>query len=347
MKGNEVVAQAAINAGCEAFFGYPITPQSEVVEYMSANFPEAGGVYVQSESEVAVINMVYGAAACGKRVMTSSSSPGVALMQEGISYMAGARLPAVIVSISRGGPGLGGILPSQSDYTQATRGGGNGDYHCPVFAPNSIQEINDLVHKAFNVAEKYRTPTMILMDGLLGQMMEPVELRSFPAERPDNSSWAAGKGDNKVKRNIVNSMFLAASSLEANNIVLQETYEEIKKNEVMYEKNVADDDELVVVAYGTASRVALNAIEMLKEKGIKAGLIRPISLWPFPDEAFELPESVKAILVVELSMGQMVNDVKLAVNGKLPVYFAGKVGGIVIEPAEVVEKALAIKEVGK
>lgn len=349
MKGNEAIAQAAINAGCKAFFGYPITPQNEIPEYMAAKLSDAGGVFIQAESEVASINMVYGAAATGARVMTSSSSPGIALMQEGISTMAGARVPALIVSVSRGGPGLGGILPSQADYFQATRGGGNGDYYLPVYAPSTIQEATDLVYKAFEVGDKYLVPVMLLADGMLGQMMEPVELSNDTATVIDKSKWAAsGDAESRGHKNVANSLNLAAKGLEDNNLLLQETYKEIKKNETMYEKDVKDDAEIIIVAYGTPSRIVRNAMEVLEEEGIKVGLIRPITLWPFPDEAFkDLPSTTKAILVAELSMGQMVEDVRLAVNGALPVHYYGRTGGVVFEPSEIVEETKKILNGGK
>lgn len=340
MKGNEAIAQAAINANCKAFFGYPITPQNEIPEYMSLKLPEVGGVFVQAESEIASINMVYGAAATGVRVMTSSSSPGIALMQEGITYLAGARVPALIVSISRGGPGLGGILPSQADYFQSTRGGGNGDYSVPVYAPATIQEATDLVSKAFDVAEKYRVPVMLLADGMLGQMMEPVEMKTYNRVEADNSQWAAnGDAEKRGHKNIVNSLNLSAQGLEEVNITLQKTYKEIVENEVMFEKDIPEGAEIVIVAYGTPSRIARNAIEILEEEGIKVGIIRPITLWPFPEEAFkELNKSVKKVLVTELSMGQMIQDVRLALNGTLPAYHYGRTGGMVFEPSEIADQ---------
>lgn len=338
MKGNEAIAEAAIRAGCKAFFGYPITPQNEIPEYMAAKLNKIGGVFVQSESELAAINMVYGAAATGVRVMTSSSSPGIALKQEGITYLAGAQLPCVIVSVSRGGPGLGGILPSQGDYFQTTRGGGNGDYYLPVYAPNSIQEATDLVQKAFNVADKYRTPVFVLADGMVGQMMEPVEIKELPQEDYDRS-WVANGNTKERKPNVVNSLYLQGPDLEQHNYDLFKIYDEIKENETMYESTVEDGDEIVVVAYGTPSRIAKNAIEDVKKEGIKAGLIRPITLWPYPEKAFEnLPSSVKQILVVELSMGQMIQDVKLSVGDKYPVHFFGRPGGVIFEPYEVADK---------
>lgn len=348
MKGNEAISEAAIKAGCKAYFGYPITPQNEVTEYMSMHMEKSGGVFVQSESELAAINMVYGAAATGTRVMSSSSSPGIALMQEGITYLAGAKLPCVLVSISRGGPGLGGILPSQGDYFQATRGGGNGDYYLPVYAPASIQEAADFVQKAFSVAFKYRTPVMVLADGMLGQMMEPVEINEVAPEETDNEAWAASGNTSRGHRNVVNSLYLSPEELEVNNTELFETYAEIIKNEKLYESTVAEGDEIVFVAYGTPSRIVKNAIETLKEEGIKASLIRPITLWPFPNEPFEnIPSSVKAVLCCELSKGQMIQDVKLSLKGnEIPVHHYGRVGGMIFEPDEIVENAKKVlKEV--
>lgn len=343
MKGNEAVVQAAIAAGCKAFFGYPITPQNEIPEYMSAKLGETGGVFLQSESELAAINMVYGAACTGVRVMTSSSSPGIALKQEGITYLAGARLPAVIVSVSRSGPGLGGILPSQSDYFQATRGGGNGDYYTPVYAPNGIQEATDLVQIAFNTADKYRTPVMVLIDGMIGQMMEPAEIKPIKRYEVDKSDYVTNGESDKRPRNIIMSLSLVATVLENHNKLLESVYNEIREKEVMYESNIPEGCEIVFTAYGTPSRIAINAIDELKKAGIKAGIIRPITLWPFPDKPFQnLPKSVKAVLVAELSMGQMVQDVRLAVEGRVPVHFYGRTGGVVFDPDELVEKAKQI-----
>ena len=343
MKGNEAVAAAAIAAGCKAFFGYPITPQNEIPEYMSAKMAEAGGVFVQAESEVAAINMVYGAAAAGVRVITSSSSPGIALKQEGISYLAAAQLPCVIVSVMRCGPGLGGILPSQADYFQATRGGGNGDYYTPVYAPNSVQEATNLVQKAFNTADKYRTPVMVLLDGTLGQMMEPMEIKAVPRYKNDVESYATSGGSGRRPRNMIGSVNLNSAALEADNLRLKKVYDEIRENETMFESNVKEGDEIALAAYGIPARIALNAILELENQGIKAGLIRPITLWPFPKAPFaNLPKSLKAVLACELSMGQMVDDVRLAVNGKLPVHFYGRTGGVIFEPEEIVAK---VKEI--
>jgi len=341
-KGNDAVAEAAIQAGCKAFFGYPITPQNEIPEYMSHRMPASGGVFVQAESEVAAINMVYGAASAGVRAMTSSASPGIALKQEGISYLCGANLPCLIVSVARCGPGLGGILPSQGDYFQATRGGGNGDYYTPVFAPSTIQEAWDLVFHSFDVADTYRTPVMLLMDGLLGQMKEPLEMvvrQPKIVEKP----WATDGTVGKRARNIVTSINLSAEGLEAMNVARFKVYDQIRANEVMVENTVQDGDTLAIVAYGTPSRIVLNSLEDLAAQGVKAGLIRPISLFPYPYDVFQnLPDSVKDILVVELSMGQMLDDVKIGVAGKYPIHFYGRTGGSIFEPKEITAKALEI-----
>ncbi|MCL2203689.1 MAG: 3-methyl-2-oxobutanoate dehydrogenase subunit VorB [Defluviitaleaceae bacterium] len=346
MKGNEVIAEAAIQAGCRAFFGYPITPQNEVPEYMSAHIEKRGGVFVQAESEVAAINMCYGASATGARVMTSSSSPGMALKQEGISYMSGADLPVFMVNVSRCGPGLGGILPAQGDYFMATKGGGNGDYRTPVFAPAYIQEASDLVFHAFDVSEKYRTPVLMLVDGMLGQMMEPVEIKPRPPIAVDKS-WVTDGNTDKRAPNVVNSLSLLGDVLERQNIERFKKYAEIEKNEVMVENTVRDGDTVAIVAYGVPARIAQNAVEELAEEGIPAGIIRPITLWPFPYDVFQnLPPSVRHILVIELSMGQMIEDVKLGVNGKYPVHFYGRCGGVVFEPVEIADKVREIVKGG-
>ena len=346
MKGNEAICEAAIVAGCTAFFGYPITPQNEIPEYMSLHMVKAGGAYVQAESEISAINMCYGAAAAGVRVMTSSSSPGLALKQEGISYLAGANLPCVIVNVSRSGPGLGGILPAQGDYFQMTRGGGNGDYYLPTYAPYSVQEATDLMFKAFDLADVYRTPVQIVADGMLGQMMEPVEITKRPAinvEKP----WATDGNSGKRPKNIVNSLNLAAEGLEQMNLDRFARYDEIKKNETMVDNRVKDGDEIAIVAYGAPSRIVINAIDQLAEQGIKAGLVRPITLWPFPYDVFQnLPSSVKHILVCELSMGQMIDDVKIGNAGKHPIHFYGRCGGVIFEPAEIVAAAAKIVKGG-
>ena len=338
MKGNEAICEAAIRAGCTAFFGYPITPQNEIPEYMSRKLEQAGGCFIQAESEIAAINMVYGASAAGIRAMTSSSSPGIALKQEGISYLAGANLPAVIVSISRSGPGLGGILPGQADYFQNTRGGGNGDYYTPVYAPNSVQEATDLVQKAFNVADVYRTPVIVLADGLLGQMMEPVEINELPVAKVDKH-WATDGRADKRPRNIISSINFQPDELEELNKLRFDVYKKIRENEIMFENGVSEGDEVAIVAYGTSSRVALNAISELKADNISAGLIRPITLWPFPTAPFDnLPSTIKYILVVELSMGQLIEDVKMAVKGAIPVEHYGRCGGAIFEPSEITDK---------
>ena len=342
MKGNEAISEAAIHAGCKAFFGYPITPQNEIPEYMSRRMEQTGGIFIQAESEIAAINMVYGAAATGARVMTSSSSPGIALKQEGISYLVGANLPCVIVAVSRGGPGLGGILPSQADYFQVTRGGGNGDYYLPVYAPNSVQEATDLVQKAFNVADKYRTPVIVIVDGLLGQMMEPVEIRDIPVESIEKP-WVTNGDLSNRERNIITSLSLTADILEQMNLDRFKVYDVIKENEVMAQQTVEEGDEVAIVAYGTPARIVMNAIEDLKKDGIKAGLVRPITLWPFPKQALtNLPKSVKHILVAELSMGQMIEDVQLAVGDKIPIHFYGRCGGMIFEPPEIADKVRQI-----
>ncbi len=343
MKGNEAIGAAAIKAGCKYFFGYPITPQNEIPEYMSREMGKAGGVFLQAESEVAAINMVYGAAGSGARVMTSSSSPGISLKQEGISYIAGAQLPCVIVNISRGGPGLGGIQPSQADYFQSTRGGGNGDYRLLVYAPATIQEAVDLVMEAFEAADFYRNPVMVLGDGMIGQMMEPVEFTEPVRRKLPTKDWATTGTNGTRKPNIINSLSLDAAELERMNINLQEKYDMMEKNEVQYEMFNMENAEIVLSAYGTTSRIVKNAIATLKEEGINAGLIRPITLWPFPFKAFdEIPNTTKALLSVEMSMGQMVEDLKIASNGRWPVHFYGRSGGMIPTPDAIVAK---VKEI--
>lgn len=346
MKGNEAIAKAAMKAGLDCYFGYPITPQNEVPEYLSKLMPDAGKVFVQAESEVAAINMVYGAAGSGKRVMTSSSSVGIALKQEGISYIAGAELPCVIGSVMRGGPGLGSIQPSQGDYYQATRGGGNGDYHVIVFAPESVQETVDLVKEAFDVADMYRNPVMVLADGLIGQMMEAVDLdRPVKKRNLPEKTWAATGTKNHEGRNNINSLFLHANELEEHNLKLQRKYNEVIKNEVKYEMINMDNPEYVIVAYGTTARICRSSIEILKENGINVGMIRPISLWPYPKKAFDLiPKSVKGIMVVEMSLGQMLDDVLISNKGRHKVAFYGRAGGIVPEPEEIVEAIMTFDE---
>ena len=306
MKGNEAFGRAAIQAGCHYFFGYPITPQSELPEYLSRELPKVGGAFVQAESEVAAINMVYGAGGSGTRVMTSSSSPGVALKQEGITYCAGAEVPCVVLNVMRGGPGLGTIQPSQSDYYMATKGGGNGDYRTPVFAPASVQEAVDMIIEAFDVADLYRTPVMVLADGMIGQMMEPVD---FDKERKTREipqkTWATTGTKGQRKPNVINSLYLQSEELEQHNLKLEKKYKAIEENEVQYEMYHTEDAELVFVAYGTVSRIVKTTVDQLREEGYKVGLIRPKTLWPFPKEAFKQIPNAKNLLVVEMSLGQM------------------------------------------
>ena len=343
MKGNEAVGAAAIKAGCRFFFGYPITPQNEIPEYMAREMPKVGGVFIQAESEVAAINMVYGAAGTGVRVMTSSSSPGISLKQEGISYIAAAELPCVIVNMMRSGPGLGGILPSQADYFQATRGGGNGDYYMPVYAPASIQETVDMVQEAFDVADQYRTPVMILGDGMIGQMMESVEFREIPKRPLPEKPWATTGTGEKRPPNIINSLRIVADELEDVLAEFQKKWDTIKAHECRWESVGVEDADVVAVAYGTTSRVVRNAIKLLAAQGIKLGLIRPITLWPYPYEAFDqVNPRAKALLSVEMSLGQMVDDVKIASHGRWPVKFYGRSGGAVPQPDEVAE---AVKKI--
>lgn len=345
MKGNEALAHAAIRCGADGYFGYPITPQTEVIETLAELKPweTTGMVVVQAESEVASINMVYGGGGAGKKVMTSSSSPGVSLMQEGISYMAGAEVPGLIVNVQRGGPGLGTIQPSQSDYFQATRGGGNGDYYIIVLAPNSVQEMADFVDLAFTLAFKYRTPAMILSDGVIGQMMEKVVLPPIKPRRTEEEilrecPWATTGRSKGRKPNVITSLELKSEVMELRNLHLQEKYRKIRENEVRYETKFMDDAEYMIVAFGSAARIAEKAIEMTRAEGIKVGLFRPITLWPFPtNEIAAAAAKVKGILVAEINAGQMVDDVRLAVNGAVPVEHYGRLGGIVPEPEEMVK----------
>ena len=344
MKGCEAIGEAAIKAGCRLFFGYPITPQNEIPEYMSGRLPQVGGTFLQAESEVAASNMLYGASGAGCRVMTSSSSPGISLMQEGISYMAGAELPVVIVNIMRGGPGLGGILPSQSDYFQATKGGGHGDYRCFVLAPSSVQEAADLMIDAFDLADKYRNPVLVLGDGLIGQMMEPVEFKSEIA--PDDlpaKPWAT-TGCKERKPNIINSLYLAGEQLEEHNWHLNRKYESMKQDVQFELYNAEGGCDVLIVAYGTVARIAKTSIEDLKAKGIKAGLFRPITLYPFPGEALaKAAAGVKAgVLVSELSCGQMLEDVQFHLKDRDRISFYGRVGGMVMAPEELVEQVAKI-----
>ncbi len=346
MKGNEAVAHAAIRCGCDGYFGYPITPQSEILETLAEMKPweTTGMVVLQAESEVAAINMLYGAGGTGKRCMTSSSSVGIALMQEGITYMAGAEIPGLIVSVQRGGPGLGTIQPSQSDYNQATRGGGNGDYETIVLAPASVQEMADFVSLGFDLAFKYRNPAMILSDGIIGQMMEKVTLPPFVARRTDEEveaqcPWAATGRTGGRKANVITSLELQPELMEKHNLRLQEKYQAIRENEVRFEEMNCEDAEVLIIAFGSAARISQKAIELARAAGIKAGLFRPITLWPFPEKRIsKLASGLKGILVVEINAGQMVVDVKCATDGKVPVKHFGRLGGIVPTPDEIVEK---------
>lgn len=354
MKGNEVIAEAAIRCGCDAYFGYPITPQSEVMETLMARAPweETGMVVLQAESEVASINMVFGGASAGKKVMTSSSSPGISLMAEGISYIAGAELPALIVNIQRGGPGLGTIQPSQADYFQATKGGGHGDYHLLVLAPNSVQEMNDFVDLGFELAFKYLNPVMILSDGVIGQMMEKVELSEYKPRLTDeeveqrSGSWAATGKKAHRNQHIITSLEMISERQEKFNQKLQAKYARMREEEVRYEEIKCDDADYIIVAYGVSSRISQKAVDLLREKGIRAGLFRPITLFPFPNKRInELAGKVKGFLSVEMSAGQMVEDVLLSANGKTKVEHFGRMGGMIANPSEVVE-ALESKLIG-
>lgn len=337
MKGNEAIAEAAIQAGCRHYFGYPITPQTELAAYMAKRMPKIGGVFLQAESEIAAINMVYGVAGTGKRVMTSSSSPGISLKQEGISYIAGADLPALIINVQRGGPGLGGIQPSQSDYFQATKGGGHGDYHLIVLAPASVQEMADLTVKGFDLSEKYRVPAMLLADGTMGQMMEPVSLPEVTSE-PHDKSWAVTGTMGKRKHNIINSLYLNPEKLEQKNYERYERYAQIEQNECMWEEFMMEDAEFCVVAFGIAARVSKNAVIAARKEGIKVGMIRPITLWPFPGKVLaRAAETCKAFLSVELSMGQMIEDVKLSIDCKRPVSLCNRTGGMIPSPEQVLD----------
>ncbi|HEY3417600.1 MAG TPA: 3-methyl-2-oxobutanoate dehydrogenase subunit VorB [Armatimonadota bacterium] len=341
MKGNEALCRAAMDAGCSCFFGYPITPQNQVPEYLSLLMPKAGRVFVQAESEVAAINMVYGAAATGVRVMTSSSSPGVSLKQEGISYIAGAELPAVIINVMRGGPGLGNIAPAQSDYFQATRGGGHGDYRTLVLAPNSVQEMYDLTRDAFDLAEKYRNPVLVLADALLGQMMEAVSLTRPPLPVPAPLPWGA-RGTRKGSRSVINSLYIQPNELEETNARMAAKYARMAREDLRWEASIPDDAEVVLVAYGSAARICQTAVEMLREQGKSVGLFRPITLYPFPYAALRrVGEQHGRLLVVEMSLGQMVEDARLAMEGACPVGFYGRTGGVVPTPEEIVEAVLA------
>ena len=337
MKGNEAIAEAAIRAGCRHYFGYPITPQTEIAAYMAKKMPKIGGIFLQAESEIASINMVYGAAAAGVRVMTSSSSPGISLKAEGLSYIAGSDVPALVINVQRGGPGLGGIQPSQSDYFQATKGGGHGDYHMIVLAPASVQEMASLTMKGFDLADKYSMISMILADGTIGQMMEPITFEDDEVKQYEKP-WALTGTKCERKHNIVNSLYLKPEELEAKNFVRYEKYAVVEENEPMWEEFMMDDAEICIVAYGIASRVAKNAVVAARAEGIKVGLIRPITLWPFPKAPIAAAaDKVKGFISVEMSMGQMIEDVRLYSGCKKPVALCNRVGGMIVSPEEVLE----------
>lgn len=339
MKGNEALAEAMIRAGCDAYFGYPITPQSEVLEYLSREVPKKSDmVLVQAESEVAAINMIYGAAGCGKRVMTTSSSPGISLMQEGISYIAGAELPCVICNVNRGGPGLGTIQPSQADYFQSVKGGGHGDYHLIVLAPSSVQEMVDFVKLGFELGEKYRNPVMILADGAIGQMMEKVELFDQIPRKTEFPEWATTGRKKGQDRNYITSLFIKPEKMEQINLGLQAKYRVMEKEEVRYQTLNTEDAEYIFTGYGLGARICMKAMELGREKGYKIGLIRPISLYPFPVQVYhDIAPQVKSFLDVEMNAGQMVEDVRLSVNGQKKVYFYGRMGGMIPSPDEILE----------
>jgi 2-oxoglutarate/2-oxoacid ferredoxin oxidoreductase subunit alpha len=338
MKGNEALAEAAIQAGCDAYFGYPITPQSEVLEYLSREMPKHNRVVLQAESEVASINMLYGAAGAGFRAMTSSSSPGISLMQEGISYMAGAELPCLIVNVNRAGPGLGTIQPGQGDYFQSTKGGGHGDYRLIVLAPSSVQEMADFVYLGFDLAEKYRNPVLILSDGAIGQMMEKVKFPTY-TRPPFDRSWATTGKPKTRQRNYITSLHILPEKMEQHNLHLQQKFEAIQKNEVRYEEIHVEDADYLFVAYGLSARICHKAVNLARAKGIRAGLFRPITLFPFAYERlYELASNVKGMMSIELNAGQMVDDIRLAVKGKIPVAFYGRLGGMVPTPEEIVHQ---------
>lgn len=342
MKGNEALAEGAILAGCRGFFGYPITPSSEIAEYMARKMPKIGGIFVQAESELAAINMVYGGAATGTRVMTASSGPGLSLKQEGISFIAEAELPCLIVNVSRGGPGLGGIQPAQSDYFQATRGGGHGDYHIMVLAPSGAQEMMDYAIEAFELADKYRIPVMIMAEGTLGNIMEPIILRE-PITKFTEKPWAT-TGCEGRKPNIVNTLHLGTEELENRNLHLFKKYQIIKENEKRAETFLTEDAELVVVAFGIMSRIVKKAVIEARKKGVKAGLVRPVTLWPFPDEHIrKAAEGAKIVLSVEISMGQMIQDIQLALAGRVPVDFYGRIG-FTPNPEEILQEIMRLAE---
>ena len=343
MKGNDALAEAAVQAGCRHYFGYPITPQNEIGAYMAKRLPKIGGTFLQAESEIAAINMVYGAAAAGKRAMTSSSSPGISLKTEGISYIAGADLPALIVNVQRGGPGLGGIQPSQADYFQAVKGGGHGDYKTVVLAPSSVQEMADLTFKGFELADQYRMPVMILADGTMGQMMEPVSL-AYPAPKIYEKPWALTGTKGKRAHNVVSSLYLQPEELERQIKARFERYKKAEEAEAACEEYLTDDADICVVGYGISARVARSAVNEARSKGIKAGLLRPITLWPFPEKALKkAAKKVKAFICAELSMGQLIEDVRLYSECKKPVYLCSRTGGMILTPAEVLAQIEKIK----
>ncbi|MFZ5916767.1 MAG: 3-methyl-2-oxobutanoate dehydrogenase subunit VorB [Chloroflexota bacterium] len=337
MKGNEAIAEAAVRAGCEAYYGYPITPQTEVLEYMARRMPELGRAFVQAESELGAINMVYGAACTGARVMTTTSSPGFSLMQEGVSYIVCSRVPAVVVNVMRGGPGLGNIQPAQGDYFQMTKGGGHGDYNAIVLAPSTVQETVDLVVEAFDLADKYRWLVTVIADGMIGQIMEPVELPPMKPVVRRQQPWALTGARGRPK-NVITSLYLGAANMERVNLELQAVLQEIRANEVRYETFMADDAEVLVASYGTAARIAKTAIRQAREAGIRAGLFRPVTVFPYPYEALRQTAQGKRILVVELNAGQMLEDVRLAVKDGLPIAFFGKMGGVVPLPEDILEE---------
>ena len=346
MKGNEALAEAAIMAGCRHYFGYPITPQTEVAAYMAKRMPLIGGTFLQAESEIAAINMVYGVSSTGKRVMTSSSSPGIALKSEGLSYLAGSDLPALVVNVQRGGPGLGGIQPSQSDYFHATRGAGHGDFHMIVLAPASVQEMVNLTFKGFDLADKYRMTSMLLSDGTMGQMMEPVSLDMGEVTQYDKP-WATNGTKMQREHNIVNSLFIQPDELEVYNFERYERYKTVEENEVMYDEYMMDDAEIAIVAFGVAARVSQNAIDAARAKGIKVGMIRPITLWPFPKKVLNAAaDKVKAFISVELSMGQLIEDIELATRCKKPVLLCNRVGGMIPTTQNVLDKITEANEIG-
>lgn len=346
MKGNEAIAEAALRAGCECFFGYPITPQTELLQYMAKKLLKSGGVFIQAESEVGAINMAYGASSCGKRVMTSSSGPGISLKQEGISYLAGAELPCVIVNIMRGGPGLGNINAAQSDYLQATKGGGHGDYKVIVLAPSSVQEAVELTMKAFDLADKYRNPVMILGDGMLGQMMEVVEFDDSYQPQKVEKPWAV-TGDRSREKRVTNSLYIVPEELEKHNFKLREKYKKIKENEVMVEEYLAEDARVIFVSFGMCARIVKSAVNSLRQAGEKVGLVRPITLWPFPEnelKSYASKEEVEFFIDIEMNLGQMLEDVKLSVEGKKTVHFYGRTGGMVPTIQEIMDFYYSLKK---